>query len=657
MIHRPSPKTDFVFSEQVNRHVPASWKLWALVFKAIADGHYDDMHAVLNELDVEMEKDTSFESSINGLYLETCCDARLELPSSFRDLYYEDRQKVLSGLLIVAKDIIDNYNAAKSLLPDSCPEMKQFETVVRNCQFVVNLGKGDWDEKDGQLRCLEYEYFGSAKLKALYELVNGVCIEDIDCETFGHILECDGVICYDRWLDVQTVDIGDEVIQFPGNVETVWEDYSDSKIVPMAGFGMAMYAFMLHLISMRQSVGEAPEVHNGKIFRSSQPWEKLFQERIDWKKNGYDLEEESWKEAYLSEDLEPPTYEIEQRSSDLLSMLCGRRVFRETFKSVNFEDIVDTKGDFPIGFDQYKFIHDNGDRLQSLYHLLVQETEFLYSNLQKIVSCFVGKSRAEEMRRYSQWRFDEKRKNNENIHFAYSSSESIRHETVQRFLFERSGLAYDHLDGQPIIYDDIVEVYIKRCIVQDERLKADIDRAQRDSDIKGVETEHVSVKVVRDGALYDTIRKLQDRKIIDADCNILPKKEGSRYYRTTELTNYLVRNKIVVPSDGWAKIVADLKAERSQYNYKEDGHFTEDFYRERKGLHQSIGWCYKKLNWEAFNEVFRLEEEQLKDTDLHYYFTSNNEERERILAGIVREYDRPNDKDSHDEDSQKTSAR
>lgn len=655
MIQRHSPKTDSVFSEQVDSYVPANWKLWALVFKAIAEGHYDSLHAPLDEAEVELLDDVSFGSSIDALYQETCCKVRLEIPSSFRGLDYEERQK----LQIVAGDIIDSFNAAKPLLPDDCPEIKRFETVVRNCRFVVSLGNVDRDWKEGLFPRCEYEFFGRAMLEAMHKLANGVCIEEIDYETFVHALECDGEVCYDRWLDIQTVDIGDEVFQFPGKVETVLEDYSDSKIVPVAGFGMAMYALLLHLSSMRQLVGETQTAHNGISFQSRQPWEQLFQGRIDWNKNNYELENESWKDAYLSDDLDPPTYEIEQQSSDLLSMLCGRRVFRETFKSVNFEDIVDTKGDFPIGFDQYKFIHDNGDRLQSLYHLLVQETEFLYANLQKIVSCFVGKSRAEEMRRYSQWRFDEKRKNNENIHFAYSSSESIRHETVQRFLFERSGLAYDQLDGQPIIYAELVEEYIQSCIVQDERLKSEISRAQRDSSIQGTGMEHSSVaaekkedekeKSKREKAeklKKEAIQKLQDRMIIDADCNILLKKKGGKYYKTTELTNFLVLNEIVVPSNGWAAAVACLKAVTA-HDYQVDGHFKEAFFRERTGLHKALGWCSRQLDWSAFKDVFCLQNEKMSALRLHHFFTNNNEERERIIIYLVKKYDGAHDGKPH----------
>lgn len=645
MIRLHSPKTDFLFLAYINNYVPAGWKLWAMVFKAIAEGHYDDLHTKLEEGDVELVDDVSFSTSISGLYQETCCDARQELPSSFRDLPYEERQKVLFGLKIVAEDIIDSFNAAKPLLPDDCPEMGHFESVVRNCRVVVSLGEKEWNGGEDKVPPLEYEYFGSEMQKALHELVNGVCIEEIDCNTFGHILECDNEYYYDRLLDVEDIKIGDEIFSIPGNIESVWEDYSDSKIVPVAGFGMAMYALLLHMISMRQSVGEAPQVYNGEIVQD-EPWEQKFRGRIDWNKNGYSLEEESWKDAYLSPDHEPPAYEIEQYSSELLSMLCGRRVFEETFSEVNFEDIIDAPGDFSIGFEQYKFIHDNGDRLQSLYDLLVQETEFLYANLEKIADCFKGKSRAEDMRMASKWRLEEKNKNSEHIHVAYPSSAGIHHEAVQRILFERYGLAYEHLEGQPFIYAELVEEYIQRCIVQDERLKAEISRARRDSHIPEAKTEQISATAEKDKVVNETIRKLQDRKIIDADCNILLKKEGGKYYKTTELTNFLVRNEIVVPSKGWVSAIISLKV-MTRYDFKVDGHFKEEFYRERTGLHKALRWCSKELDWSAFIDVFRLQGNKLKDTDLHYYFTSNNEERERILAGIVRKYDQSDNATSH----------
>ncbi len=645
MISRKSSETGCAFTERVNEYVPASWKLWALVFKSIAAGHYDDMHSELEAVDVELVDDVSFNSSIYQLYQESCLDATIGLPSKFRYLYWEERDEILFAIKLVAEDILESYNEAKSRFPADCPELDYFNEVIKNCELIIKLCRQDWEE-DEQAHYATSAYFNTDHLKSLYELVNGICIEDIDFKTFYHVLNCDGEYHYTRYDKVETIEYDGEVYHIPdGDWEEVWEDYSDNKIIPISGFGMAMYALELILISNRHSYNEEPSIYNSEVVYP-ETWEQQFQSRIDWRKNDFDLEENSWKTAYIVDDPEPPTYDIEQKSSDWLSMLCGRRVFRGVFTSDNFEEIIAQQDSFPIGFEQYQFIHEHADRLNELYGLLVKETEFLYTNIQRITDCFDNKYQAESMQGHASWRSIEKQKNNTRIHFIYSSLDSIHPETVQRILFERSGFAYDNLMNLPIIYSELVEEYIKCCIVQDERLKVEIRRAIVDSSMRETESKLASERGEHDDARYNAIRRLQKANIIDKDCNVLPKKEGGKYFKTTELTNFLVQNELVIPKDGWIGLLSMMKTLKVDGDKKTpSGHIREEYYR--YDLHKDLGWCSKQLNWSAFIDVFYLQGEKLGAASLHHYFTSNNDERERIITYMLKKYDKPMGETAH----------
>ena len=600
------------------------------------------MHSEIEKIDVDLVDNLSFNSSIEQLYQETCCDTTTELPHGFRDLYFEDRCEVLSALNRVAEDIIENYQVAKPLLPAECPELRYFEAVIKNCEVILSLSQHNWSEED-----LEYsdknQYFDIVRLNFWHKIINGRCIEDIDFNTFSHVLDCDNEYFYTKYDSVETIKYDGTVYCIPDGIgEGVCENYTDCKITPVHGFGMAMYALLLRLISDRYNGHAEPSIIDGEIFYPD-TWEQLFRRRIDWK-NGYDLEEDSWKVAYLSSNPEPPTIEIEEGQAELLSSLCGRRVFKDIFSSANFPDIVSSSDDFLIGFDQYLFIHDNSDKLERIYNLLVKETEFLYTNIQRITECFENKYQAETMQNYSTWRAEEKRKNNERLHFIYSSLDSIHYATVQRLLFERSGFAYDHLTNQPIIYSEVVEEYIKRCIVQDEHFKLEIGRAIKDFLMQSSESKQAHEKVEEDQAVYEAVRRLQNAYIIDEGRNILLKKEGGKYYKTTELTNYLTRNEFVVPEGGWESFISSDYFQQDVIdgnNKWPDGRIREEFYKYQ--LHKVLGKITKKFVWTTFKNKFLLQGQKLDVSRLQYYFNSNNEEKERIIANLLRKYSRPID--------------
>lgn len=633
MILRKSSDTEHpVFTEGVNTFVPASWKLWPLVFKGIASGHYDEMNSDLEVGTVPMVDNISFQSSIEQLYFESCCDVRAELPSGFREISGEDRHDVVNALRIVAQDIIDSFSEAKIKLAADCGEMKVFEKVVSNCRIVLSITDEDWDVSDFEY-AEKYRYFNSVYVESWHQKVNGVLIEDISYNTFRHVLDCDD------YFDVHNYETN--------SLER--EDYSSDKITPLAGFGMAMYAFILVLMNHRYADDE-PFISDDEI-HYPEPWEFFFESRIDWKKNGYNLEEDSWKMAYLSLGADPPKCDVEQESLDLLFWFCGRSVFREVFSSDNFNDIITSKGPFVVGYDYYHYIHNlQRNELERIYALLRKETDYLYDNIHRIAGCFENWYHADSIQKHSKWRFEEKIKNNTHINFLYSSLDSIHPKTIQRLLYERSGLAYEHLDNQPIIYSEIVENYIKDCIVHNEKLKLELIRALSECSIRNVGYAPSIRSLDGNQSILKACQKLQEARIIDENNNILPKKEGGTYYKTTELTNFLVRNEIVVPSCGWSAFVSDsednnsvkwalLSGPEKKECLDEEQHLNEEYYKYY--LRKHLKAITKQLDWTEFSELFLLQGEKLKSDRLHYFFTSNNDERARIITNLLRKYDKP----------------
>ena len=635
MITRKSAKTDTLFTDKTNEFVPDSWKLWSLIFKSIANGHYDEMNSDLEADTIPMVEDVSFHSSIEQLYYETCCDVRAKLPSEFRDLYGEERNSVLYALRRLAQDILDSFSEAKKKLEADCSEMKIFETVASNCAIILRIIGKDWymseDEYVEKYRC-----FNSLDVESWYKKVNGVLIEDISYNTFRHVLDCD---CDFDVYSCETIER---------------EDYSNDKITPLAGFGMAMYAFILVLISNRYADDE-PYISDGEIYYP-EPWEFFFEGRIDWKKNGYALEEDSWKEAYLSSSSKPPKCDVDQESSDLLFLFCGRRVFGELLSSDNFNDIITATAPFVVGYDNCHYIHNSQrDELERIYALLRKETEYLYDNIHEMAGCFENRYHAESIQKGSKWRSDEKLKNNTRIHYLYTLLDNIHPKTIQRLIYERSGFAYDHLENQPIIYREIVEDYIKKCIVHNEQLKLELIRALSECSIPSVRFEPAKKSLETNQSIRDVCHRLYDSHIIDEHNNILPKNEGGTYFKTTELTNFLVQNEIVLPLCGWSAFVSDsgnnsikwaVLSEKERKEYMDGNeHLNEMFYREY--LRKHLKDITKELNWTAFSGLFSLRGEKLKSDRLHYYFTNNNDERVRIIGNLLKKYDKPTSEVAH----------
>lgn len=655
MIRRNSSEAEHpIFTEGVNAFVPASWKLWALILRSIASGHYNEMKSELEADSVPLVKGVSFYSSIMQLYYESCEEVRAELPSGFRNS--EERHCVVEALRAVAQDILDSFSEAKKWLAPDGGEMEVFEKIASNCRIILSITDENWDLSDvvSPYEIPEdYRYFNSINVESWHQKVNGVLIEDIDCNTFRHVLNCDG---YVNVHDYET-----------DSLEL--EDYSNEKITPLAGLGMAMYAFILILIDHRHADDE-PIISDGEIYYPK-PWESLFESRIDWRKNKYNLEGDSWKSAYLAEkpqgdekqdssEADPSESDVDQKTKNQLSELCGRSVFWDVCSSDSFYGNITSEDPFVIGYDVYHDIHYFKQKeLEEIYKLLRKETDFLYENIYSIAARFEDRYCAERIKETSKWRFKEKVKNNSHIHALYLSFDSIHPETIQRLLYERTGFAYNHLDNQPIIYREMVEKYIKNCIVYNEKLKTELIRTLSECSENKRANEDPRIREACDGLRLDGI--------IDEKNNVQLKTEGGTNYRTIELTNFLVGHEFVVPSFGWPMVVfypgddkstdsstgdpsintsikrANFSGFEKQAYLDNEGHFKTSYYTE--GLKNDLAFITKQLNWRDFGGRFNINGKKLTARDLHNAFNSKNSKRCDIIRELLEKYDKPTSED------------
>lgn len=590
-------------------YIPTGWKLWALLFRSISSGHYQDLHT----------KDTgsySFESAVNSLFKETCCTAKRAFPASLRDLPLEDRHTVLDAIETIAQEILDYYKKAEPKLPDGCKELKYFDKVRKNCELIVTISN-NWKIYDLEHDFSTTRYFGIERLKAWYDAVNGKCIESIDFSTFSTVLTS-----YDLSFDFD---------------EGEWIDYENMSITPLKEFGMAMYAFILRMVAYRHPDDDVPLFYpNGDAFIPS-PWEEHFQSRIDWQANNYFLTEDSWKKAYRS-DREIPSSPKKREEAASLYSLCGRNVFGEIFSEDNLETIVYDEDPPEVNYEQYEYLHENADRCDELYDLLLQETEYLYRIINDIVLYFKSEFEAIEFRKWDSWMRAEC---NELIKNTYSS---LKHSPsdIKKLLSKRASAPYGYLDEQPILSSALVRDYLKRCVVQDERLilvvKSNSNRTKKQEDKSRPE--------VFDKQIQEAISGLQKVGIIDSECRI--QKLKSKNDKTIQLANYLVRHEYVVPRDGWERHLSYIKLDVMASKYLDstnDRHIPESYYDydgpERKGLKNDLRMIVRKLNWAPFDEIFIRDGERVTKDFIRDKFNDNNPARIEIFRTLLKKYDQP----------------
>lgn len=474
MIKKANNTSKFNFKKEIDQFIPTSWKLIDLVFLTIAEGHYkelldgvipvDDNGVVLDRKLVDVD----FSEAAVTLFIESCQRCSRELPY---ELYNIDSPTlVLDALRLLAKDILDNYVLARPHIENN-EVLEIFDVIRDNCQIILDLidYKQDVDEYGGYI-WNGLQYFSHLDMKPWFRIVNGTCIENVDYNLFSHVLDCAGA------YDIAYED---------GRIVT--EDYTDGTLTPQINYGMAMYAFIILLMTKRVAHHDHRDNcwstdADGNVIYDEAYWAKEFSKRLNWKSECYYVNEDSWKEAYLSEGsiLAPEGVSDEERM--VLEKLLGRSTFNDLLSPSHLDSILHNHSD-SISFNQYRYLHSAPkEELESVLSVIRKELAYLYDNIDSLSDHFMDKDSADNEQLSLRLAYDEKKRNNKFIDAHFSSIPAVSVKAVQRLLFNNH-LYFDVYSwNQPIIYSEIVYEFIKNCIIQEEKLKTFILQSAKEID-------------------------------------------------------------------------------------------------------------------------------------------------------------------------------
>lgn len=465
----------------VDSFIPHSWKLWALVFEAMAsDGLAFKEKKALDVIDGTYVDETSFDEAINALYYESCNRVHREFPV---DLYrLSSPEEVLEQLGLLAFRIREAYLDAKTVLASESEVVRKIaDKVFDNCGFILNLLRLQRD-KNAYVEYQEYYHpsfpeddylFLNSYVIPIHKCINGRIIDEIDYDLFFRLLNLD--------LHKVTVDGYDEtaggVTYFVPTEEHI-SDISDRRIIPCTGYGMAMYVLILKLMLLRNIFSSAvpPAVYETEYGMVDQPdpygWANSFSHLIEWKSERYDVLEDRWKDYYFNEDLSKFHSGISEDDRFLLTSLCKRPTFEFIIARNNVHLLLSPQESTP-GFYEYEFIHSLGGNSEDalrLFATLCKEIDFLYSNKKRIEDEFDEEDTCKYEQDRSKYRHDRKVINNEAISGMFVH-ESPSDALVYKILMERSHMGDEYLWNQPIVTREQVSAYIKACILKDEMMK------------------------------------------------------------------------------------------------------------------------------------------------------------------------------------------
>ena len=391
MIKKQLRGSELHFAPEVMEFIPSSWMLIDMVLRGIVDGKYDFFHEKIAEPvdddgvvldgsysdriinnpglnDVDNDKDVinnpglydddnakdvihtyglcdvDFHFAVQSLSIKACQRCSRTLPTKIYEL--RDPRAVTDALCRVAQDIIDNYRIAQPLIKDS-EEKEAFNKILDDCELVIEILNYKPEDKDeGSLpendpACgIQWEFFTHRHMRSWHRIVSGRCIEEMDYNTFSHVLNCT-------------------------------KDYSDRAITPTPFKGMAMYAFLLLLMTY---------------------WAEQFAGRVNWDEDSYYIIDDEWKEAYNSSKKgDIVSQKVSAEEENLIRNLLKREVFTHIFSNNNLDAIVDSlPGD--LSYAQLHSIHASSiEELTNIYNILTKETVFLYDNIESISSRFLNK--------------------------------------------------------------------------------------------------------------------------------------------------------------------------------------------------------------------------------------------------------------------------
>ena len=579
MIKKQLRGSELHFAPEVMEFIPSSWMLIDMVLRGIVDGKYDFFHEKIAEPvdddgvvldgsysdriinnpglnDVDNDKDVinnpglydddnakdvnhtyglcdvDFHFAVQSLSIKACQRCSRTLPTKIYEL--RDPRAVTDALCRVAQDIIDNYRIAQPLIKDS-EEKDAFNKIKDDCELVIEILNYKPEDKDeGSLpendpACgIQWEFFTHRHMRSWHRIVSGRCIEEMDYNTFSHVLNCT-------------------------------KDYSDRAITPTPFKGMAMYAFLLLLMTRRMTIF-SETYPDGEEQKEDRYWAEQFAGRVNWDEDSYYIIDDEWKEAYNSSKKgDIVSQEVSAEEENLIRNLLKREVFTHIFSNNNLDAIVDSlPGD--LSYAQLHSIHASSiEELTNIYNILTKETVFLYDNIESISSRFIEKEEAEAVREYNQQDYESVMRNNEFIKRQFSHIENLNYKTVHRAFYYDSLFENVFYWKQKLIYSELLHKYLEHCIAQNEKLRVLISLyingtstnivRRRDEELSAfLESDGRTVRIVADFAFallsngYISNKKGKWEKIFSSEKNIeLFSKPfvDSRYDMVKEITRGL----------------------------------------------------------------------------------------------------------------------
>lgn len=496
-------------SEDIDGFIPTSWKLIDLVFKSLAKNHYSDFNNKVIPVDSDgvllgsefLEVD--FYIAVEEVFKEACQSGSRKLPYEIYRI--KEPSRIYDALREIAIDIIDNYNLFCDSIPTEDAEVgKKFDKIKDNCiiikELLENKEPNNCEEYDGK------SFFSRRDMRSWYCIINEKCIKAIEYPLFTQVLN------------------------------NTKEDFA-GVITPERDYGMAMYAFIVLLMTKRflfaadnQQFGDCFD--DGDFEYYERFWAYGFSRRINWRKDYYDIIEDSWKEYYITDPKEDNRIDVPNDVTDndklLLCRFLGRRVYNEIVSDDNLELIL--KGhSTEVNFDIYKRLRFlKPEKAERLIIAVEKELCYLYDNIEAMKNHFVDKDEAEMQQEYNKRSCDDKLRNNKAIDTAFSMNGDIDCNLIQR-LFYINAYYTDIFWDQPLIYSEIVYEYVKNCIIQAERIKLIISQK--------IQGTSVTLKEARREETSNASFEEDMRDFLDSNNNILTKK--ARFSRALVKKGYV----------------------------------------------------------------------------------------------------------------------
>lgn len=484
MISRKESKPGMSSSENLDAFsfVPAGWKLWALIFEAMAsnDNAFKEKKPLETIDGIYVEDEYTFEEAISHLFYVTCNLVSRTFPVEIYDLKQPER--VLDAIKQTAQRIHDGYINAQNNINSQEESVRKFaERVFDNCNHVLRILEIQRD-KDIYHEAHDYDleffvtdyFFLNSDISPLHDYVNGRIIEEIDYNAFFNLVNLKSQeTTVDGYYEDKEHQRG-----FVVTKEQV-VDYSGIYIVPLPTYGMAMYALILKLMLGRNLYcSQIPEIYVetefGDVMGCPDPkgWANSFVHYLKWKPEGYDIAEDLWKDFYFIGNRTQLCSGLTVNERNSLACLCSRSTCEDIISRDDIHNLLKHDNMTP-DYQVYQLIYAHSkdlEWLKRLYSLVTKECCYLYDKGNIIEEGFMDDDACKGEQNRSEYRHQRKVLNEEEISTLFLTK-TPDGSSIYRTLFERCYMADDLLWQQPIVSKELVSSYIKKCIVQDESLK------------------------------------------------------------------------------------------------------------------------------------------------------------------------------------------